>query len=187
MASPSPLDRCWMLKDSPESLALLPTIRAAVEKHWGDTQRVAASALGDENVATEIMERAIQQTIRYFAGHPQGDPQDADALLSRFCRVEFRRLRNQRDKLVFIDSSVAREAATATDAISAVDAAVDIAKILADAPPKVREALMIRYGSAESWYEVAAKTGANWQAIRRSCLRYLDHIREKLGIRGEGL
>ena len=61
MASPSPLDRCWVVKDSPGSLPIMPHVRAAVERHWPDTQRAAASVLGDETLAAEIMEGAIEE------------------------------------------------------------------------------------------------------------------------------
>jgi DNA-directed RNA polymerase specialized sigma24 family protein len=43
---------------------------------------------------------------------------------------------------------------------------------------------MLRYGNAESWAEVAAKTGTSREAIRMNCKRILERIRQKLGIRG---
>ena len=67
---------------------------------------------------------------------------------------------------------------------SATDAAIDVEKILRDAPPKVREAMIMRYGSSESWSDVAVRTATTTAAIRMSCKRYLDRIREKLGIPG---
>ena len=140
MASPSPLDRCWIVKDSPGSLPIMPAVRAAVERHWPDTQRAAASVLGDEALAAEIMEGAIEQAVAYLADHPPEDQEDVSAVLSRFCRQEVGRRRKERKPFVFIDFSGAPEASRPYSHISAVDAAIDAERILADAPPKVREA-----------------------------------------------
>jgi len=49
---------------------MMPALRAAVERHWPDTQRAAASVLGDVALAAEIMERAIEQAVAYLAEHP---------------------------------------------------------------------------------------------------------------------
>jgi DNA-directed RNA polymerase specialized sigma24 family protein len=184
MASPSPLDRCWVVKDSPGSLPIMPAVRAAVERHWPDTQRAAASVLGDETLAAEIMEGAIEQAVAYLADHPPEDQEDVSAVLSRFCRQEVGRRRKQRRSFVFIDHSVVPETSSSCSPISAVDAAIDAERILADAPPKVREALMMRYGSSESWSDVAARTATSPGAIRKKCKRCLDRIRQKLRILG---
>src|SRR5260370_29567009 len=158
MASPSPLDRCWVVKDSPGSSQIMPALRAAVERHWPDTQRAAACVLGDETLAAEIMEGAIEQSVAYLADHPPEDHEDVSAVLSRFCRLEVGRRRRRRAPFVFIDSSIASEASSSNSPISAMDAAIDVERILGDAPPRVREAMMMRYGSSESWSDVAART-----------------------------
>jgi hypothetical protein len=137
MASPSPLDRCWTVKDSPGSLPIMPAVRSAVERHWPDTQRAAASVLGDETLAGEIMEVAIEQAVAYLADHPPEDQEAVSAVLSRFCRQEVGRRRKERRSLVFIDHSFVPEPSTPCSQISAVDAAIDAERILADAPPKV--------------------------------------------------
>ena len=187
MASPSPLDRFWVVKNTPGSSPIMPDVRAAVEKHWPDTQRAAASVLGDETLATEIMEGAIEQAVAYLADHPPEDQEDVSAVLSRFCRQEVGRRRKERSRLVSIDISVASEASSNHSPFPAAEAAIDIESILRDAPPKVREAMMMRYGSSETWSDIACKTGENWQAIRRKCIRYLDRIRRELGIKGKSL
>lgn len=184
MASPSPLDRCWTVKDSSGSLPIMPHVRAAVERHWPDTQRAAACVLGDETLAAEIMEGAIEQAVAYLADHPPKDQEDVSAVLSRFCRQEVGRRRKERTHFVFINSSVGSEASSSYSPVSAVEAAIDAERILADAPPRVREALMMRYGSSESWADVATRTATSRAAIRMSCKRYLDRIRQKLGILG---
>lgn len=184
MASPSPLDRCWVVKDTLGSSLIMTAVRDAVERHWPDTQRAAASVLGDEALAAEIMEKAIEQAVAYLADHPPKDQDDVSAVLLRFCRQEVRRRRRESKRLVFIDFSDAHEASASYLAHSAVDAALDAERILAEAPPRVREAVMLRYGNAESWAEVAAKTGTSREAIRMNCKRILERIRQKLGIRG---
>jgi len=161
---------------------MMPALRAAVENHWPETQRVAASVLGDENLAAEIMERAIEQAVAHLADHPAEDHKVVSAVLARFCRWEVGRRRKERAQLVFFDFSVASDASSST--ISAAEAAIDAERILAEAPPKVREAMMMRYGSSDSWSDVAAKTATSPAAIRMSCKRFLDRIRRKLGIQG---
>jgi RNA polymerase sigma factor (sigma-70 family) len=184
MASPSPLDRCWVVKDTSGSSLIMAAMRDAVERHWPDTQRVAASVLGDEALAAEIMEKAIEQAVAYLADRPPKDYEDVSAVLLRFCRQEVRRRRKESKRLVFIDFSDAHEVSASYSAHSAVDAALDAERILAEASPGVREAVMLRYGNAESWAEVAAKTGTSREAIRMNCKRILERIRQKLGIRG---
>jgi DNA-directed RNA polymerase specialized sigma24 family protein len=130
------------------------------------------------------MERAIEQAVVYLADHPPKDQEEVSAVLSRFCRQEVGRRRKQRTTFAFIDSSVASEVSSSCSTISAADAAIDAERILADASPEVREAMMMRYGSLESWSEVAARTATSPEAIRKQCKRYLDRIRQKLGITG---
>ena len=184
MASPSPLDRCWTLKDMSGSLAILPALRAAVERQWPGLQRAASSALGDESLAGEIMDGAIERAVAYLADHPPEDLGEVDTVLSRLCNNELGRLRRLKKNLVLFDSSSVSEISSSDSPFSATDAAIDIEKILCDAPPKVREAMMMRYGSSESWSDVAKRTATTPAAIRMSCKRYLDRIREKLGIPG---
>jgi DNA-directed RNA polymerase specialized sigma24 family protein len=184
MASPSPLDLCWKVKDAPGSSPILPAVRAAVEKHWPETLRNAASVLRDETLAAEIMEAAIEKAVAYLVDRPPEDYEDVSVILSRFCREEIGRRRKERNKLVFIDCSVISDTASSPSQISATEAAIDAERILMDAPPRVREAMMMRYGSSDSWNDVAARTATTANAIRKECKRYLDRIREKLGILG---
>jgi DNA-directed RNA polymerase specialized sigma24 family protein len=172
------------VKDSPGSLPIMPEVRAAVERHWPDTQRAAASVLGDETLAAEIMEWAIERAVAYLADHPPEDQEDVSAVLFRFCRQEVGRRRKERKSLVFIDHSFVPEPSSSYSQIPGVDAAIDAERILADAPAKVREALMMRYGGSESWSDVAARTATSPGAIRKKCKRYLDRIRQKLRILG---
>lgn len=184
MASPSPLDRCWVLKDSPATTPLMPAMRAAVEQHWPDVQRTAGSVLGDEALAAEIMEKAIERAVAYLIDHPPENHEQVNTILSRFWREEVGRRRNRNSHLVFIDFSGAAEPTSPDTPFPAADAAVDAERILQDAPPKVREAMMMRYGSSDSWNDVAAMTATTPAAIRMSCKRFIDRIRRQLGIQG---
>jgi len=184
MASPSPLDRCWMLKGSSATTRLMPAMRAAVEQHWPDVQRTAESVLGDESLAGEIMEEAIERAVAYLTDHPPDNYEDVNAILLRFWREEVGRRRKQNAHFVFIDFSGAAEPSSPDTPFPAADAAVDVEKILRDAPPKVREAMMMRYGSSDSWNDVAVMTATTPAAIRMSCKRFIDRIRRKLGILG---
>jgi DNA-directed RNA polymerase specialized sigma24 family protein len=184
MASPSPLDLCWKVKDAPGSSPILPAVRAAVEEHWPETLRNAASVLRDEALAAEIMEAAIEKSVAYLVDRPPEDHEDVSVILSRFCREEIGRRRKESNRLVFIDSSVIADTASSHSQIPAAEAAIDAERILVDAPPRVREAMMMRYGGSESWNDVAARTATTANAIRKECKRYLDRIRQKLGILG---
>jgi DNA-directed RNA polymerase specialized sigma24 family protein len=132
------------------------------------------------------MERAIERTARYLAEHPDCLKDDVRTLLSRFCRLETLRVRTDRRRLTLVELSAVSETAQPVTTISATDAALDLEKALLDAPPKVREAMMMRYGSSESWSDVAGRTGTTAEAIRKKCKRCLDQIRRKLGIQGAG-
>ncbi|MBS1805511.1 MAG: sigma-70 family RNA polymerase sigma factor [Acidobacteria bacterium] len=184
MASPSPLDRCWVLKDSPAATPLMPAMRAAVEQHWPDVLRTAGSVLGDEALAAEIMEQAIEQAVAYLTDHPPENHDHVNAILARFWREEIGRRRKQNAHLVFIDFSAAAEPSSPETPFPAADAAIDAERILRDAPPKVREAIMMRYGSSDSWKDVAARTATTPASIRMSCKRFIDRIRRELGIPG---
>jgi DNA-directed RNA polymerase specialized sigma24 family protein len=184
MASPAPLDRCWKVKDSPGSLPIMPALRAAVERSWPETQRAAASLLGDEALAAEIIERAIEQAVAYLSDHPPRDQEDVSATLSRFSRQEVGRRRKKRKRLVFIDFSAISESSRSHSEISAAEAVIDTERVLADAPPEVRQAMMMRYGGSESWADVAARTATSANAIRKKCKRFLNRIRQQLRIPG---
>jgi len=164
----------------------MPALRAAVEHHWPDLQRTAGSVLGDASLADEIMEKAIEQAVAYLTDHPPENQEHVNAIVLRFWREEVGRRRKQNGHLVFIDSTTALEPHSSDTPFLAADAAIDAERILRDAPPKVRQAMMMRYGSSDSWEDVGATTGTSPAAIRMSCKRFIDRIRQKLGILGAG-
>jgi DNA-directed RNA polymerase specialized sigma24 family protein len=164
----------------------MPAMRVAVEQHWPDVQRTAGSVLGDESLADEIMEKAIEQAVAYLTDHPPENQEHVNAILLRFWREEVGRRRKQNGHLVFIDCSTALEPLSTDTQFLGADAAIDAERLLRDAPPKVRQAMMMRYGGSDSWDEVAAMTATTPAAIRMSCKRFIDRIRQKLGILGAG-
>lgn len=184
MASPSPLDRCWMLNGASGFLPNMPEVCQAIEQHWPDLQRASASILGDESLAAEIMEKAIERAVAYLSDHPPKSQGEVSDTLSRLLKEEVGRRRKRNSHLVFIEFSGSSEPSSSDTPFSAADAAIDAEKILRAASPDVREAVMMRYGSSESWREVAAHTASSPEAIRKKCNRFLDRIRRKLGIVG---
>ena len=127
---------------------------------------------------------AIEQAVAYLTDLPPEKHEDVNGILSRFWREEIGRRRKQNAHLVFIDFSAAAEPTSPDTPFPAADAAIDAERILRDAPPKVREAIMMRYGSSDSWIDVAAMTATTPAAIRMSCKRFIDRIRRQLGILG---
>lgn len=183
MASPSPLDRCWMLTNASGALHNMPEVRQAIEQHWPDLQRASASVLGDASLAAEIMEEAIERAVAYLSDHPPKNQDEVSQVLSRLCKEAVGRRRKRNSHLVFIEFSGSAEPSSSDTPFSGADAAIDADKILRTAPPDVREAVMLRYGSSESWKEVAAHTASSPEAIRKKCNRFLDRIRRRLGIK----
>jgi DNA-directed RNA polymerase specialized sigma24 family protein len=182
MASPSPLDLCWSVTNAPKSELIAPAVRAAVEGQWEQAKQIAAVALGDEALAAEIMEVTIERTAAHLAQCSQFSDQDAQAALARFYKREVRRRQAERRRLVFNTAAIESLSSPAAEPLAAVDAQMDLEKILTATPPHVRTALLMRYGSCESWSEVAAKMATSKDAIRKICKRQLDIIRQRLRI-----
>jgi DNA-directed RNA polymerase specialized sigma24 family protein len=105
-------------------------------------------------------------------------------LANRFSRQEVGRRRKERKRLVFIDFSAISESSRSHSEISAAEAVIDTERVLADAPPEVRQAMMMRYGGSESGADVAARTATSANAIRKKCKRSLNRIRQQLRIPG---
>jgi hypothetical protein len=161
----------------------LPEIRAAVERRLHEIHRTGAPLDEDESSA-EVIERAIERTTEYFENHAPADIVEADRVLGRFWKLEVRRRQRQRAQFAYTDKSVETELGDLDKTFSAIEAALDLDKILLGAPEPVRRALMMRYGGLEEWNEIAALTGTSAEGIRKSCKRYLDRLRTRLGIRG---
>jgi hypothetical protein len=116
-------------------------------------QRLPNSGTG--NSRRRSWKGAIEQAVDYLADHSPRDQDDVSAVLSRFCRQEVSRRRKERNQFIFIDFTFASETPWSYTPFSAADAAIDVERILRDAPPNVREAMLMRYGSSESWNDFA--------------------------------
>jgi DNA-directed RNA polymerase specialized sigma24 family protein len=157
---------------------MMPAVRTAIERHWPDTLHVARSILGDENLASDIMERAIEQAVAYLADLAPENHEDVSAILSRFCRQEVGRRHKERAQFVLIDFSTGTETSCSHSPFSAAEAAIDAERIVRDAPPDVREAMLMRYGNSDFWSDIAATMATSANAIRKKCKRSRPHPRK---------
>ena len=176
MASPSPLDRCWKVKDSPGSLPIMPAVRAAVERHWPDTQRAAASVLGDESLARRSWRG---QSNKLLPTLPTILPRSGRCERNPVSLLQARGWASaQGTQVIRLHRSFfcSPNRPGLIQQISAAEAVIDAERILADAPPEVREAMMMRYGGSESWADVAARTATSVRQLRvlerRAAKRY---------------
>jgi len=183
MAPSPPLHRYSIEKNGSGRHSLLPEIRAAVERRLHEIYRTCTPLEEDESAA-EVIERAIERTTEYFESHPPADSAEADRILGRFWKLEVRRRQRQRAQFAYTDKNIETELGDVDKTFSAIEAALDLEKIFLGAPEPVRKALMMRYGGLEEWNEIAALTGTSAEGIRKSCKRYLDRLRTRLGIRG---
>ena len=185
MLSPSPSDLVWIIGFTPQGKWIAPVVRAAVRRGWREAKEIALAQLGDDSLAPELMELAIQQIAEHLAGLPPIDADEASDILLHFYRNAVRRTKRSESQLQFFGTSAEVEVLSLS-AISfekSVDAQIDLDTILDDTPPDVRLAMLMRLGARHSWKEVAAATSKSVDAIRMSCKRELARVRRKLGIR----
>ena len=183
MAPSPPLPRYSIEKNGSGPRSPLPEIRAAVERRLHEIHRTSMP-LDEDELAAEVIDRAIERTSEYFANRRPADNAEMDRVLGRFWKLEVRRRQRQSAEFAYRNTSVETELGDVDKVFSALDAALDLDKILLGAPESVRKALMMRYGGLEEWNEIAALTGTSAEGIRKSCKRYLDRLRTRLGIRG---
>lgn len=182
MMSPSPRDFCWVLKVVPQGQWIGPVVYAAIETRWQEARQLALALLGDEDLAPEIMESAIERTVAHLALGIPINEDDAAIVLSRFYKLEARRRRVNRKRLVSWNAAMEKSPETVDRNLNAIEAKLDLDKILQDTPADLRTALLMRYGNAERWSDVASQTGTTKEAIRKSCERHLSHLRKRFGI-----
>ncbi|WP_263356674.1 RNA polymerase sigma factor [Acidicapsa ligni] len=184
MASPSPSDLVWVIGFTPHGRWIAPIMRAAVRAEWPDAKHMASTLLGDESLAHELMEAAIQQVKEELADLSPVDVEEAQTMLVRAYRNAVRRERRARSKLTLEGTSddvefLLSPVAPAADAIHAEH---DLATLLRDTPPELQRALMMRYGARSRWDEVAEEVQTSQESIRIRCRRELARIRKRLGI-----
>ncbi len=182
MASPSPSDLCWVIGFTPKGRWIAPVVRAAVGLELEKAREMAATHLGEEHLASEIMELAIQQTAEYLADLSPIDIEETRAILARFYRNEVRRRQRADAKLTFRGSPTDVEyLSSSIDAsFGAIEAELDLEAILGDTPADLRRAMLLRYGSRGQWSEVAAIMSKSTEAARKLCERRLKQIRERM-------
>ena len=185
MPLPSPSDLCWNVKFPPGQEWIEKTVRGAIETIWQRAQSTARAQFGDESLAVEITEVAIQKPVNRLNNGAPLEPGEASLVLSRLYAQEVRRRRNGNRKLVFLGSSAELPAKPVQNQFSSVDSSLDLEVILHGIPSEVRLALLMRY-SRTRWTEVAAILGTSEASIRVRCQRALKRIRQRLGINEHG-
>lgn len=185
MFSPSPSDLVWVISFTPQGKWITPVLRAAVRLGWREAREFAVAQLGDDSLAPELMELAIQQTAEYLAGLPPVDADEASGILLHLYRNAVRRKKRSESQLQFLgtggDIEILSRSTISFE--SPVEAEIDIDTILDDTPPDVRMAMLMRFGARWSWKEIAKATSKSADAIRMSCRRELTRVRRKVGIR----
>lgn len=188
MTSPSPSDLCWVVGFTPNGRWIAPAVRAAVGMELEGARQIARIQLGDEHLASELMEAAIQQTTEYLADLDPISVEETRAILARHYRNEVRRQRRAMERLTCRGMSVDLEylSPTSDTSFACVEAEVDLEKILKDTPADVRSAMLLRYGSRGQWSEVAQIMAKSEGAARKLCERRLKRIRKILGLESNG-
>jgi hypothetical protein len=76
-----------------------------VRTEWPVARQVAAKQLGDETLASELMELAIQQTAEHLEELPPISIEETRAILVRFYRNAVRRRRYAGNKLDYVGTA----------------------------------------------------------------------------------
>jgi DNA-directed RNA polymerase specialized sigma24 family protein len=185
MTSPSPSDLCWVIGFTPKGRWIAPVVRAAVGFELDKAREIAAAQLGDERLASEVMELAIQQTAEYLADLSPIDIEETRSILSRLYRNEIRRRLRAAGKISYRGTAAELDyLSSSVDATySAVEAELDLEKILSRTGVDLRAAMLLRYGARSQWSEVAKELGKSAEATRKVCEREMDRIRKNLALR----
>jgi DNA-directed RNA polymerase specialized sigma24 family protein len=185
MFSSSPSDLVWVIGFTPQGRWIAPVVRAAIRVEWPEAQQMAFSQLGDETLAPELMELAIQQTAEYLADRTPVGVDETRTILSRFYRNAVRRRKRADQRLLF--RGAARDIEFLTPPTqsfeSSVEAEIDLGTILDETTPDLQLAMLMRYGARSSWKDVAKETAKSIDAIRMGCRREVSRIRKKFGLR----
>jgi RNA polymerase sigma factor (sigma-70 family) len=186
MRSPSPSELCWVIGLTPQGKWIVPVLRAAVRGEWPDAQHLAESRLGDASLAQQLMEQAIEETKEHLETMPAVEVDEARQVLARYFRNAVQRFSRSQSRFVFRGASTDVEAVSEPThpQVEAVDAKLDLKSMLAETPPDLRRALLLRYGARSQWDEVGKELEKSPDAIRMSCQREIKRIRKKFGIRG---
>lgn len=179
MQLPSPSDLCWNVKFQPEQEWIEEPLRIAVGNIWERAHHVARSQLGDEALAPEIIEAAIERAVGRLQEDGHRTAEDVARLLERSLLQEVRRRRRAAKRLVYVGSNQELPTGDVQNPLAPVDSSIDLEVILHGVPSYVRFALLLRY-SRYRWSEVAEALGTTEAAVRLRCKRVLNRIRKKL-------
>jgi len=183
MASPSPSDLLWVLGFTPQGRWIVPIVREVVRAEWPIAQQIALAQLGDETLARELMESAIEQTHEHLASQPPVAIEEARRILNLCYRNAVRRQKRAISRLILRgDSADLESLAPSVPAVNGVEARLDVDTILRDTSPDVRHALLARYGARAQWDELAKSLDTSKDAIRMASRRELERLRRRLGI-----
>lgn len=184
MASPSPSDLLWVIGFKPQGHWIVPIVREAVRAEWQIARQIALAQLGDETVARELMESAIEQTHEHLASQSPVPVEEARKVLNLYYRNAVRRQKRATSRLILRGSSADLEplAQSVPSAANGVEARLDVDTILRDTPPEIRHVLLARYGARARWDELAKALDTSKDAIRMASRRELERLRNNLRI-----
>lgn len=185
MQFPSPSDLCWNVKFPPEQEWIEEPLHIAVGNICERARHVARSQLGDETMAQEIIEAAIEKTVQKLQEDGHQTAEDVARLLERSLQQEVRRRRRAAKRLVYFGSNQELPADDVQNSHAQVDSSIDLEVILHGVPSYVRFALLLRYSRCR-WSEVAEVLGTTEAAVRLRCKRALNRIRKKLESENHG-
>ena len=180
MTSPSPSDLCWVIGFTPKGRWIAPAIRAAVGLELENARKIARTHLGEAELASEIMELAIQYTAEYLASLSPIEVEETRAILARFYRNEVRRRLRAEARFRGASADMEYLLPSIDSSFDAIEAELDLKVILVDLPTDLRSAMLLRYGSRRQWSEVAKIMSKSAEAVRKLCERRLKHIRSRL-------
>jgi DNA-directed RNA polymerase specialized sigma24 family protein len=145
---------------------------------------MARARLGDERLASEIMELAIQQTVESLADMSPVGIEETQTILARLYRNELRRRLRSVSRLSYRGSSAELEYLKPSEETtsSAVEAEIDLERLLRETPLETRIAMLLRYGARSRWKDVAQDLAKSTEATRKACEREMERIRKALGL-----
>jgi hypothetical protein len=182
MNPPTPSDLVWVLGFTQTGHWIVPILRKAVRAEWRAAVRIAAIQLGDESIAHQLMECAIERTKEDLAENLPVDLEVVRRVLRRHFGNAVRRERRASLRLaaVGVGSDIDPYLPSITSTSDAVAATHDLAILLSDTPPDLQRALLMRYGTRSRWEEVAKAMNRPTHSVRMKCQRELERIRKKL-------
>jgi len=188
MASPSTSDLLWVIGLPFQQRWTVPVMRAAVSSEWPGAKQLARTQLGDESIARELMERAIEQTWEQIADLRSLTVEEARKHLRRHFKNALRREKRGTFRLRFwgLGSDLDVLAPPVSSQAAEVEAKLDVEAILRETSPEIRHALLTRHGARRQWGEIAKDSGKSADSIRIACQRELSRLREQLESRTQG-